>query len=629
MKYQTEIPVFDGGLNTKAAPSALPPNQSPSLLNVVFDNFGAVGTRNGQATPYSAIASAPIDGITAYRLNNLTSYLVAMCNATLWYQAGTGFSPVAGSTGIFSTGIDVCFLTVQNKLMMTNGYAIPYKWDGTAFTRFGVSAPVGVVSAACAGTGLLNGQYQYVVTGVNSAQIESNLGTPCTAVSITSGEVNVSGIPVYPTSAGVNELFLYRNTAGMLGSFLQVTAIVNGTTSVVDNNADSTLLDFAPTDNATMPYSKYAITYQGRVFAAGNPAAPMTIYFSEPESGEWFPALNFLNVNDGDGYPITGIALLGNSIIIHKNDGNGNGTIWLLYIPDSTGTTGPDNWYLIKAASAYGGQGHKSLVSYNNLLAFLNSKGVFALSGNNLAISAADSNVGSFQTDSKSFNIEPNIFAMNNPYVSKAAAYLHLNKLWFAVPSTATSVNNDAVYQYDYQRISNPDTNTGAWAQFSGMNINNFTDYAGNLYGGSAIANGLVYQLDTGVSDYGNAIDSYFVTAGINGLPEHKDHTKVWRWLWVWYYCEGNWNLSIDWLLDYGTTFSTPATLNLTPGGSLWGSAIYGTSLWGGGQANNKAKIGLLGSESRDIQFRFTTNTANQYWKINKIQVLYNLRSLR
>jgi hypothetical protein len=629
VKYQAEIAVFDGGLNTKAAPNTLSINQSPSLLNVSFDNFGAVGTRGGQLTPYAPIASATIDGLAVLRLNNSTSFLVAMCNSTLWYAAGASFVPVTGSTGIYTAGVDVCFLVNQNRLMMTNGFAQPYKWDGTYFTKFGVSAPVVVVSAVCAGTGLLNGTYQYLLTGVNSAQVESNVGPVNSGLAIVSGEVNISGIPIYPASAGVVGINIYRNTAGVVGTFLLVTQVVNGQTAVVDNNPDASLVTFSPTDNGTMPPCKFTCQYQGRVFAAGNPAAPMTVYFSNPEDGEWFPALNFLNISDGDGYPISGIALLGNSIIIHKNDGNGNGSIWLLYIPDSTGASGADNWYLIKAASAYGGQSNKAIVPYNNLQTFLNSKGLFALSGNNLAISAADAQVGSFQSDSKSFNIEPNIFAMNNPLVSGSAGCLHNNRLWFSIPSSGLSANNDQIMLYDYQRVSNPDTNTGAWSLFSGHNIQNFADYAGNLYGGSSIANGLVYQLDSGVSDSGNPIDSYFVTAGINGLPEHKDHTKVWRWLYVWYYCEGNWNVNISWLLDYGTTYSTPVTLNLTPGGSLWGLAKFNVSNWGGGQANNKAKIGLLGNESRDIQFKFEINAANQYWKINKIQVVYNLRSLR
>jgi len=627
-KYQYEIPVFDGGLNTKNNAGSLPPNQSPDLLNVVFDDYGAVGTRNGQAIFNTApIGSAVIDGIISYKKNNLTSYLVVACNGSIHYASGTTFISLPSSTGIYTSGVDVSFLTSKDFLVISDGYARPYKWDGTYFTNLGVSAPSNCLLASGA-SGILTGAYQYVLTGVNSAGAESNYGTAA-SLTVASGQINISGIPSYPVSAGVNYLYLYRNTATVSGVYYLVTAITNGTTSYVDNQADSTLVTQAPIDNGIMPKCKYTTQYQGRIFAAGNTANPMRLFFSEPDSPEIWPSVNYLDINSGDGYPITGISSFSNSIIIQKNDDNGNGSVYLLYIPDSTGATGTDNWYLVKSPTAYGGQSGKALVFFNNVLAFINAKGVYALSGQDLAQSAADSNVGRFATDSHSFDIEPSILAMNQSKIKGIAAVAYKNKLWFSVPSSAASTKNDAIYQYDYLRISNSDQNTGAWSKFDTHTINNFTDHAGNLYGGSSVANGYVYQLDTTHNDIGAAINSYYVTSIISGAIEHKDNTKIWRFLIVWFECTGAWNLKIEYLLDSGLTYSDPIYISLSPGGALWGTAIYNLNNWGGGLTRQKTKVGLFGATSKDIQFKFSTNTIDNYWKIHKIQVQYNLRSVR
>jgi hypothetical protein len=301
----------------------------------------------------------------------------------------------------------------------------------------------------------------------------------------------------------------------------------------------------------------------------------------------------------------------------------------MLYIPDSTGATGTDNWYLTKSPSAYGGQSGKALLFFSNLLAFFNAKGMFALSGQDIALNAADSNIGKFLTESRSFDIEPDILNFKQSMIKNIAGIIYKNKAWYSVASTNSSTYNDKIYQYDYERMSNSDRTTGAWSKFDAHNINCFAEHAGNLYGGSSIANGYVYQLDTTYNDISSAINSYFITAGISGKKEHRDNTKVWRTLIIWYECVGDWNLTVDYLLDYGNNYSDPILLNMHPGGSLWGSAIYNTSLWGGGTLRKKMSLGLGGPHSRDIQFRFRTNTVNNYWKIHKIQVFYNLRGLR
>ena len=61
--------------------------------------------------------------------------------------------------------------------------------------------------------------YQYAISGVNSYNVQGDIAEIVTAVTVASGEIVVSGIPVFETSAGVNDKYLYRTTAGLADVF--------------------------------------------------------------------------------------------------------------------------------------------------------------------------------------------------------------------------------------------------------------------------------------------------------------------------------------------------------------------------------------------------------------------------
>ena len=628
MKYQLEIPVFDGGLNTKNNPSSLPPNQSPDLLNVVFDDFGAVGTRAGQKLFLNAISSAPIDGIAPYNKNDGTSQLVAACNGYLWHSDTASVSYISDSYGLYAAGIDMTFLQYHNYLIATNGYAKPHKWDGTNLTQLGAPVVANYGSVSSYSTGMLNGVYSYVFTGVTSNLAEGDYGSATSKVTITNGEAFVLNVPIWPASAGVNYVNIYRNTALAADVYNLVTSVANGTSYIYDNVPDSNLITVAPSDNGQMPACKYICQYAGYVFASGDSNHPMWLYFSNGGQSEVWTSTDYIVVGEGDGFPITGIAAFGNSIIIHKNDMTGNGSVYILYMPDSTDVSSSSNWYLIKSPSQWSGQSGKALTFFSNLLAFFNKNGVFAMTGQDLALASANDNAGRFQADSHSFDIEPTILGANQTKIQNSAMITYKNKIWLSYADGSAGQNNK-VLQYDFVRKSDPDRSNGSWSLFDGHYINNFAQFNGGLYGGSSLSDGKVYQLDIGTNDNGTAINSYFTTAAISGAPEHRDHQKVWRWIYLWVECEGDFNMSLKYFLDFQMGSGRTISVNLASGGSNWYEFLWGVGVWGGGLARKKVKIGLFGDESKDIQFQFLINTLNLYWKVHKLMVVYNLRSLR
>ena len=94
--------------------------------------------------------------------------------------------------------------------------------------------------------------------------------------------------------------------------------------------------------------------------------------------------------------------------------------------------------------------------------------------------------------------------------------------------------------------------------------------------------------------------------------------------------CSGDWDMTLNYSVDFGSTSGDTEQVSLNCGSSsLWGTMIWGADPWGGGTTREKKKIVLRGAVGKSIQFKFSTNTADQYFKVHEAQVIYNLRGLR
>ena len=624
------IPVFDGGLNTKYQDTTTPENQSPQLQDVVFDDFGAVGTRPGyRKLNAAAIATAPIDGLHEYINTGGTRILVAACNGSLYSWGGSTFAIISGTTGVYSAGVDVNMITVDNHVYAQNGWMQPIKWDGSNVTRIGVSGVTeNVASVVSGGAGALIGTYRWAMTGVNANGTEGDYAVITPTFTAHAGYALLTGIPVYAASFGVATKNVYRTTGDTANLYYKVTAIAANVTTLTDNVPDSDLVVQAPSDAGPAPVLKFMIAHRNRVFGAGNETYPWKLYFSKQGDTEVWPSENNIDIEAGDGLPIVGIAVYGNALFIHKNDGKGHGALWSLYMPDSTDVNDTANWYTDKVGVANAGTGWKSMAFYSNVMFFMNRFGGYAFTGSEIARSPAFSKVGVFPVDSLTFLIEPDWLSFNTRVLSKAAAIDFDNKLWVAVPSQASSTNNK-IYQLDYRRASSQENISGAWSVFAKPGVNCFATYDGDLYGGSSDDDGFVYKLGTGTNDAGAAINSFFYTVWISGKTEHTDNTKVWRYLYLVVSGEGDWDMTVQYWVDHEVGDGKSTTVNLATGGSLWDVATWDNSTWDGGQEKRQVFVVLDDSVGQEIQFKFSTNTADQKFKIHNLKLEYNLRRVR
>jgi hypothetical protein len=629
-KFTLPVLAFDGGLNTKYVDLNTPINQTPDCYGVIFDDFGAVGSAKGfEKLNATSIASAPIDGLHEYIDLTTTRRFIAVCGDTA-YTWSPNWEPISGSTGVYQQYTHTAIRTVDDYAVFTDGMGVPHKWDGGYFTQLGVSSVS--ANAATAATevaaGSLTGTYRWALTGVNSGYVEGDYAIITSQIVLASQYATVSAIPVFPASAGVDTKNLYRNKAAGSNIFYYVTSVSNAQTAYTDNTIDGSLGAEAPEDNGAAPVVKWIIEHRNRAFGAGNSNYPQRLYFSQAGQVETWPSTNYVDIGAGDGQPITGIMVYGNSLFLHKSDNKGHGSIWGVYMPDSASVTGTSNWYVDKVAVAEGGIGQRSIVLYGNIMGFLNPYGFFGFTGAELAQSPAYASVGTFPVNSLSFLIEPTLKAWKQSLIGNAAAIDFDNKVWLAVPSAATSTYNDSVYIFDYLRASQQDQVSGAWSRMRG-NVNCWSPYDGGLYAGSSAADGYVYKWNTGHSAAGSAIDSYFYTIWISGLPEHQDNTKTFRFLYLWYETSGDWDLEVTYWVDFSTGITGQQLINLSSGGTAWGSLIWGVDKWGSGNNVRMTRVILSGTKGRAIQFRFRTSTVDQYFKVIKCQLDYNLTRIR
>jgi hypothetical protein len=631
-KIDFVIPVFDGGLNTKYTDINLPTNQSPSLQNVEFDDLGSVSTINGNTSAFVSIGSAVVNGLFSWRKND-ASILLAACNGVVWKYSAPSWVTVAQT--YFKKGFDVDFVQTEDYVIVNNGATDQYKYDGTNFERFGVIQPAEEsASAVCSSAGTLTGEYKYALTGINRYNLEGDYSEiTSAALTVAAGQITLSEIPLFPSYAGVIDKYLYRNTAGASAVFWRVTALTANQTSCIDNNSDSVLVTEAPEDNGIPPICKIMIEYRGRMFVAGNGTYPYRLFWSKAGEREIFPSTNYTDIGKGDGNPISGMVVYGNSLFIHKNDGGTTGSLWILNMPDSLDVTEDSNWYIERLPINYGSVGQKVIVFFQNMMFYLNRFGAYAVAGKNLLINPAFSEVGQFPVESLSYFIEPDVFGFKYDGLKSAASIAFNNKIYLSVPYKKTSTENDRVYVYDFLRTTGDQV--GAWSYMTNPKINNFAIHENELYGGSALEDGIVYKLDSGRSFNGSAIDSFYWTPQLYGLEEHKDNTKVFRYIYLLVECLGNWTIDVYYVVDYrnDSTQGTTESVTIYGNGGIWdgtdNNSKWNYMTWDSEIVKKLVRVTCINAVGKSIKVRIRTNSATQFFKIHNMSVSYNLRSVR
>lgn len=619
---------FDGGKNSKYERSLILDNESPDCLNVVFDD-GAVGTRPGSVQfNTTSVGTYVIDGLYTRHDTDGSETMVVFAGGSVFDLNGTStFVSIPSAQSVFTAGVRVGFAEFQDFAFFGNGNVIPYKWSGADWTRHGVYPPTSTSTVASNATGGLTGDYRYKVTYVNSVAVESDVGPATDTFTAAAAQLRITSIPVAPQSFGVNARKIYRTEAGGTTFKLLTTINDNTTATYDDNTADGSLGANAPTDNGVPPQYNSIVYHQNRLFC-NDTTQPNYVFYSDLAEPFTFGALNFFRVGDATGDLVRGLAVYNDTLLILCDN-----SIWVNYMPD----TDESNWVQVKSKSAYGSKSPYALPIFENSVMFpaiQNSKmvGFAAANGTSVDPNASLLTIGGFKSDLLSDTIEPDIFDIQEGYISNISGITYKNRLYMSVTYGNGTTTNNRIFVYDYGRERLGQRQRGGWIPYTGLNAAQFTIYDGKLYYGDSTATGLVYQMEAdGIyNDNGSAINSYFWSKEFSGIPGHDTVEKDFRTMEVLVDQAGAYFMDLFYRVNSDLGVGTQKPIDLTPGGSTWNNFIWNMANWGGGRSQDEKTVYMANARGRRIQFKFSNqNTLNQRFKVHGLNFSYNIKGTR
>lgn len=358
--------------------------------------------------------------------------------------------------------------------------------------------------------------------------------------------------------------------------------LTNGVEAIQTWTTGTTRADI--TGTPTPPTGKYIEQHTERLFLGGNATYPSRLYYCETGDETDWPALNYMDVGEDDGGIITGVAELGQTLLIAKD--NGWHRLW-----GNTATT----WDLKKVLGMPGCIAPRSLAKAIGGIMWLASEGVYYYDGANMK-------------DLSSESVEPILKNITGSNLSRVVGIYYDAKYILCYPDNA-SYNNKAIV-YDFR--------TGGWSQITQWNIASLmwwhggTDN-GELYAGDANG-GYLYRLYHGYSDCGTAIPVTLETKHVDGGA--PGNVKQWN------------NIIIHALSD-----ETGSDITITPffevdqpqtsmtvsasSSNTWGSVVWGAFTWGGGGIRRTRLRNVNPSKSTTMGFQVTWNgtTAQMYFR--------------
>lgn len=337
---------FSKGLVTLASDTNIEPGAATSCQNVRFGKeVGSIVKRN----KIELIGNSGSEKLTSiYRI-----YLSSGIKTTVATH-GDQIDTLNDSTGSFTKIFDLSnsghrfsWLTWQDTAIGCDGYSGLIKYNGSAISATKVGSCLAVDAGSGSGP---NGTYTYKITFCTTSY-EVSLNTASNSVTVTDNDINLSMIPLAPTTY-LGEIVLSRKVYRISNGGTDYKLLSNGT---ISNNSATTLTDSdsdaersATTLPTTIihspPQGKYSLIFGGRLFIAGNPTYPSRIYWSELNDPDVFLVDQYFDVRFSDGDNITFLkSLLGklcvgkeNSIQYMNTDGNNPLTEWSISDPYSS-----------------------------------------------------------------------------------------------------------------------------------------------------------------------------------------------------------------------------------------------------------------------------------------------------
>jgi len=282
-------------------------------------------------------------------------------------------------------------------------------------------------------------------------------------------------------------------------------------------------------------YPQFLSVFDNRLFCAGFSSAPSTVVFSDVKEPEGYLPENSFEVRTNDSDYITAMKAYQTRLYIFKKNS------FHVLSGDS-----PANFFVQEISNIYGCLNNRCVVIFENVMFFLDRKGVIEYTGSNISF--------------VSTKIQPIFDRMNYSSALTEACAAHdklRNQVLFAIPIDESTTNNITVV-YDY--VAN------AWTYHQGYNASIFAEIQGRntikrLFNGDY--NGRVNWFSASfLSDNGSAITLSYKTRYLHDLGDSVQ--KQFRRLYVNAdQLSATLSNKINFYQDYGTSIVLATTLNL------------------------------------------------------------------
>ena len=382
----------------------------------------------------------------------------------------------------------------------------------------------------------------------------------------------------------------------------------------------------AKVDQGEPPNFSVAVPHQNRLFM-NDPDNKSLVWYSDVLAPYTVPSVSFVNVNTGDSEDVIDLAVMGNAVIIYKTN-----SIWYLF----TESGDASGWQLVKALGAAGGasvggnQNYEGEFQQGTQIFMGQNKG--KLTGFHILNQGSLAGVAlpTYKSNSISEKIEPDINTIDFDNRDKINSVLFDNRIYYAVPYIETGSSqtyNNRIYLFDYNRRTEKGS-AGAFVPWTGINAACFVAHGGELYYGSALADGFVYKmLHSEYTDDGAKIDSYFTTRMYRGPKNMERNRKDFRKAYLWVETPGAYNMEVYYKRLGQAGDGSYKNIDLDPGGSLWSSAICDADTWGGGQPDAQKIVTLGNLSGEGVQFKFAnaSATTGSTFKVYRMDFDFNL----
>jgi len=377
---------FSGGVNLDQPLPSIPQNEAIAALGCIWRK-GSLDKVGGAQQVGDTIAGNPDNYLIFQFLrmdagNVITRQELVVWNQTLYLNVGgvwTSQGALGGGTQPMSA------VQYTNRVFLSDGVDDPYVWNGAAVNplqKVNPPAPTVPVIGAWAVGGYLSSLSAYKVRAKYYSSTTGDLSDRSPPLSIAIGDAPVGDNqkntvtidPLAGVPARFDRVRIYRTRADQTEELFELESGVFdpavGGTIEVGTKLDANLGAICATDDNPMNKCQLVYLYDDRLFAAGDPDAPTTLYRSKADARPCaWPILEAMELDKEDGFPITGMRELNGRLYVFKRNktyqiGPDPVTTYAVKtIPTQTGLL--SHWAVTKADNILWGAGEKSFWVFN------------------------------------------------------------------------------------------------------------------------------------------------------------------------------------------------------------------------------------------------------------------------